>query len=68
MQWKYFDIFLVAQNIDFGYALEPPRRGSSNEYPQSMFWIKNNKNSYTPFIPQFYYIVQGGTLFMDRFS
>ena len=31
-------IFLIsAQNIDFGYSLEPPRRGSSNEYPQSMF-------------------------------
>ena len=22
-----------AQNIDFGYSLEPPRRGGSNEYP-----------------------------------
>ena len=30
-------IFLIsAQNIDFGYSLEPPRRGGSNEYPQSM--------------------------------
>ena len=33
-----FDIFLIfAQNIDCGYTLEPPRRGGSNEYPQSMF-------------------------------
>ena len=32
------DIFLTsAQNIDCGYSLEPPRRGGSNEYPQSMF-------------------------------
>ena len=31
-------IFLIStQNIDFGYSLEPPRRGGSNEYPQSMF-------------------------------
>ena len=31
-------IFLIsAQNIDCGYSLEPPRRGGSNEYPQSMF-------------------------------
>ena len=31
-------IFLVsAQNIDCGYSLESPRRGGSNEYPQSMF-------------------------------
>ena len=35
---KTFDIFLIfAQNIDCGYTLEPPRRGGSNEYPQSMF-------------------------------
>ena len=27
----------VLQNIDCGYSLEPPRRGSSNVYPQSMF-------------------------------
>ena len=25
-------------SIDCGYSLEPPRRGGSNEYPQSMFW------------------------------
>ena len=35
--WKNFDIFLTfAQNIDCGYTLEPPRRGGSNEYPQSI--------------------------------
>ena len=34
----FFDIFHIsAQNIDCGYSLEPPRRGGSNEYPQSMF-------------------------------
>ena len=32
-------IFLIfLKNIDCGYSLEPPRRGGSNEYPQSMFW------------------------------
>ena len=31
-------IFLIsAQNIDCGFSLEPPRRGGSHEYPQSMF-------------------------------
>ena len=31
-------IFLIsAENIDCGYSLEQPRRGGSNEYPQSMF-------------------------------
>ena len=53
-QRKIFDIFLTfAQNIDCGYTLEPPRRGGSNEYPQSMFWSKNKKNRYTPAYPSF---------------
>ena len=30
-------ILIVAQNIDFGYTFEPPHRGGSKEYPQSMF-------------------------------
>ena len=48
-QLKNFDNFLIfAQNIDCGYTLEPPRRGGSNEYPQSMFWSKNKTNRYTP--------------------
>ena len=51
---KKNDIFLIfAQNIDCGYKLEPPRRGGSNEYPQSMFWSKNKKNRYTPAYPSF---------------
>ena len=37
-QLKNTNIFHIsAQNIDCGYSLEPPRRGGSNEYPQSMF-------------------------------
>ena len=37
-QIKNSDIFPIsAQNIDCGYSLEPPLRGGSNEYPQSMF-------------------------------
>ena len=52
--WKVFDIFLIfAQNIDCGYTLEPPRRGGSNEYPQSMFWSENKKNRYTLHTPVF---------------
>ena len=32
-------IFLIsAKNIDCWYQLEPPRRGGSNEYPQSMLF------------------------------
>ena len=48
VQLKIFDIFLICvKNIDCGNTLEPPRRGGSNEYPQSMFWSKNKKNRYT---------------------
>ena len=39
-----FFLFLL-QNIDCGYSLEPPRRGGSNEYPQSMFRPKIRKIS-----------------------
>ena len=38
IKMKSCDIFLIfAQNIDCRYSLEPPRRGGSNEYPQSIF-------------------------------
>ena len=39
---KILYIVFFAQNIDFGYTFEPPRRGGSNEYPQSMFYSKIN--------------------------
>ena len=57
---KTSDIFRIsAQNIDCGYSLEPPRRGDSNEYPQSMFLSRNKKNNVYPCKPQFYYIKVG---------
>ena len=62
---------MFAQNIDCGYKLEPPRRGGSNEYPQSMFWSKNKKNRYTPPYPSFTIIkvgYKGGIYFTDMFS
>ena len=38
IHWKKVDIFnIFAQNIDCRYTLEPPQRGDSNVYPQSMF-------------------------------
>ena len=59
-QIKNSDISHVsAQNIDCGYSLEPPRRGGSNEYPQSMFSSRNKKNNVYPCKPQFYYIKVG---------
>ena len=31
-------IFLISAKKKLWYSLEPPRRGGSNEYLQSMFW------------------------------
>ena len=49
-KWKFSDknseIFHNSvQNIDCGFSLEPPRRGGSNEYPQSIFLSRNKKNN-----------------------
>ena len=59
-QIKNSNIFHIsAQNIDCGYSLEPPRRGGSNEYPQSIFFRRNKKNNVYPCKPQFYSIKVG---------
>ena len=64
-KWKFsdkkkFDSFHIsAQNIDCWYSLEPPQRGGSNEYQQSMFLSRNEKNNVYPCKPQFYYIKVG---------
>ena len=59
-QIKSSHIFRIsAQNIDYGYSLEPPRRGGSNEYPQSMFLSRNKENNAYPCKPQFYYTKVG---------
>ena len=34
---------ISAQNIDCEYSLELPWEGSSNEYPQSMFWAEMSR-------------------------
>ena len=48
-----------AQNIDCGYSLEPPQRGGSNEYPQSMLLSRNKKTNVYPCKPHFYIIKEG---------
>ena len=45
---------ISALNIDRGYLLEPPRRGGSNKYPQSMFLSINKKTNVYPCKPQLY--------------
>ena len=70
-QMKNSDIFpFSAQNIDCGYSLKPPRRGGSNEYPQSMFLSRNKKNNVYPCKPQFYcnkWGLRGSKLYMHVF-
>ena len=58
---NYLLFFLFfAQNIDCGYTLEPPRRGGSNEYPQSMFLNKYIYKKYVyPCKPKIFYIKVG---------
>ena len=59
-QIKNSDILHISvQNIDCGYSLEPPRRGGSNGYSQSMYLSRNKKNNVYPCKLQFYYIING---------
>ena len=48
MENLMFLIFLLKPLI------EPHHRGGSNEYPQSLFWIKSKKNEHTPVNPSIY--------------
>ena len=62
--WKFSDrklwnFLISAQNIDCGYSLEPPQRGGSNKYPQSMVLSINKKNNIYSCKPMFYYIKVG---------
>ena len=50
---------MSSQNIDCRYSLEPPRRGGSNEFLQSMLFMQNKKNNVYPCKPQLYYIKVG---------
>ena len=50
---------ISAKHIDCGYWLEPPRRGDSNEYPQSTFLNRNKENNVYPCKPRFYYMKMG---------
>ena len=44
---KVMDVLFLFKT-DCVYTLEPPRRGGSNEYPQSMCLSKSKKKRYTP--------------------
>ena len=47
--YTLFFLFLL-KNVDCGYLLQPPCRGSSNQYTQFMFWAEIRK------ISEFFYL------------
>ena len=52
--------------MDCGYLLEPPRRGGSNEYPQSMFSSRNMKNI-TVFVSEnFKFLEEKFSIYLNR--
>ena len=60
-------IFLIStQNIDCVYSLEPPRRGGSNEHPQSMFLSRNLKNMIFFYLKNFQFLEVKFSIYWNR--
>ena len=58
-------LILLKKNIDCGYSLELPQRGSSKEYLQSMFWAGIWKIS-DFFISNFPFLVVKFAIYLNR--
>ena len=41
----YIFFLFLKENIYCGYSLEVPYQGTSNEYPQNMFSLRNKKKN-----------------------
>ena len=52
--------------MDCGYSLEPPRRGGSNEYPQSMFWAEIWKISEFFYLKIFQFLEVKFSIYLNR--
>ena len=63
----YINFLISAQNIDCGYSLEPPCRGGSNEYPQSVFLSRNKKNIRFFYLKTFIFLVVKFSVYLNRF-
>ena len=57
----YIFFLILFKKIDCGYSLEPPRRGGSNGYPQSVL-SRNMKNI------EFFFLSENVQIFEVRFS
>ena len=65
MGYKLFFLFML-KSIDCGYSLEPPRRGGSNAYPQSMFWAELWKISECFYLKIFIFLVVKFSVYLNR--
>ena len=64
---RAYIIFLISdQNIDCEYSLEPPRRGGSNGYPQSMFEQKYEKISEFFYLKKFSFLEVKFSIYLNR--
>ena len=63
--YTLFFLFLL-ENIDCGYSLEPPRRGGSNEYPQSIFEQKYIKKYQSFLSENFQFLVVKVSIYLHR--
>ena len=61
----YIIFHISAQNIDYGYPLELPRRGGSN-YPQSMFWAEIWKISFFFLSENIHFLVIKFLVYLNR--
>ena len=52
--------------MDCGNLLEPPRRGGSNEYPQSMFWAEILKLSEFFLFENFQFLEVKFSIYLNR--
>ena len=57
---------LVRTASSCGYSLEPPRRGGSNEYPQSMFWAEVWKKYQIFLSENFHFLVVKFSVYLNR--
>ena len=57
----------MLKNIDYEYSLEPPRRGGSNEYPQSMFWTVIWKNIWNLIWKLSFFVIEYSVYLNRRF-
>ena len=57
--------YFCSKNIDRGYSLEPPRRGGSNEYQQSVF-SRNMKNIRVFYLNIFLFLKVKFSIYLNR--